>query len=117
MPKTTFKTRPAPRQAARPGAGRKPLPHPFREMGAAIVGKTINGQPKAAVHRFVASDAGELAKLKNRFRRQLTRTGKELRPESPIVFPMRVEWVGRVTAGHWWPARFELIFWDRDAGR
>ncbi len=113
----TFKTRPAPRQAARPGAGRKPIPHPFREMGATIVGKTIDGAPAAAVHRFVAGDAGELAKLKNRFRRQLTRTGKELRPKSPVTFNMRVERVASVTAGQHFPGRYELIFWDRDAGR
>ncbi len=108
MPK--LRTRSAPRQAPRVGAGRKPIPLPFRDMADEIVGKVgKDGRPVAAVYAFTASTPAELATLKNRYRRRLTLVGKQMRPDNPYVFPMAIEQLS--------PGSYELLFWDRDAGR
>lgn len=110
----TVKTTVAPRQAPRAGAGRPRLQHPFRPMALEILNKTaeVDGEmrPLAAVYPF-ALDGVKLETLRQRFRRQLTRLGKELRPTDPVTFEMRIEEPKR--AG----GKYTLIFWDRYAGR
>jgi hypothetical protein len=101
--------RPAPRQKARNLVGRPRIPHPFRDLAKEIIGRSIDGRPAAAVYRFAVPDEGpSLATLRNRFRRQLTRLGKEMRPERPYVFPLDIEQGER-------PGEFRLLFWERQS--
>lgn len=114
MGKTTTE-RPAPRQAPRKGAGRKRFPIPYAAKAEAVVGRTVatehGTRPVATVHAFTVAHGGPtLETLANRFRRQLTRLGKELRPGAPVSFGMAIE--PRDLNGG-----YDLVIWDRYAGK
>lgn len=107
---SAVKTRPAPRQEARAGAGRKPIPHPFEPMARKIIGHFAkDGRPLAAVHAFTVGRGESLETLRQRFRRQLTRMGQ--RTFNGTSFGMRVEAVDESRG------MYELLFWDRGVGQ
>ena len=108
---TKIETRSAPRQAPRAGAGRKPIPHPFTPMAKRIAGHFAkDGRPLAAVHRFSLTEEGvSLETLRQRFRRQLTKMGKD--EFGGTSFGMRIECVNEDDGD------YELLFWDRAAGK